>query len=129
MTDEGSPPIEIIADEGEDESVRSPPARDWHRPARTVAAIVAALALLWTATSVAGMRANSDRQECRQALETRRWMLEEEHFRDGGNPAEIELPEDVVDDLIGEARSCDLDDLVELLELRYRSDDEDAEPD
>ena len=128
MTDDGSPPIEIIADETDDGAVRAPPDRNWHRMALTASAVIAALALLWIATSVAGLRANSDRQECRQEVETRRWMLEEEFHR-LGSPGDFELDPDDLEMLLDEANRCGLDDIADALERRYGPDEDDADTD
>ena len=127
MADDGSPPIEIVLDEADDAATDPPPPRDWHRAARTAAAVVAALALLWTATSVAGLRRSSDRQGCRTELETRRWLLEEEHYRRGDGSGDVDLVAEDRENILAQARDCGLDDFADVLERRYGSDEDDED--
>lgn len=90
-----------------------------------MAAVIAAVALLWLGSSVAGLRSTTDEQSCRSEVDNMRWMLQELAQRSGSTRGDGwgDLPPADVDLLVDMARGCGADRYAEVLERLYADDD------
>ena len=117
--EEWAEPVEIVAGDESATEVAGGRTVDWHRLVRTVAAVVAALSLLWIGRSMADERAQVQQDRCMRDVDTVLWRYENAWNRTGRSVGESPIPRDVIEDFIARARECGDDLLADALEFEY----------
>ena len=120
-------PVEIVDGDESTTEVEGGRSVDWHRMARTGAAVVAALSLLWIGRSMADERARAAQQACQSELQNAYYFYEQASYRSpGGRSGEGGLPDELLADLADRARDCGASDVwADALEYEFPTEDDD----
>lgn len=124
--EEWADPVEIV-DGGESTTeIEGGRPVDWHRMARTGAAVVAALSLLWIGRSMADERARAEQQACQSELQNAYYFYEQASYRSPqGRSGPPGLPDELLADLADRARDCGASDVwADALEYEFPTDDD-----
>lgn len=116
------PAVELVEPDDSSPTQDGRPEDTFHRSVRSVAAVAAALALLWIGWSVAGLRSDSREQRCIAIVDNHRWALESVAYeeRDFGESRLPVFEDDVLEELLEDARDCSAV-YAETLEMQYSS--------
>ena len=110
MTERGLPPVELVELPDPGAAAEDGPGVAFHRTLRSAAAVVGALALVWIAWSVAGLRSNSDADRCVRDVESRRWAVEQQaNLPRAVGERDAPVDDAVIDEILADARACSAD--------------------